>query len=173
MTEDGKVYNANKKQYVKMSEHYRYVLIYKEGKNKTKTASLKSLYKLVYGKNFCIDNIADIEGEEWKSINEYYSISSEGRVKSFYNYYAIIIKPQKTEKGYLKVQIYNGDGTKANKFVHILVATAFEECGRPESDSWQVHHLNEQPNDNRKCNLKWVSAEEHIKLHNIAFRKEQ
>ena len=121
-----------------------------------------------------IDTIkADKEGEEWKSIIEYYSISSEGRVKSFYNYYAIIIKPQKTEKGYLKVQIYNGDGTKANKFVHILVATAFEECGRPESDSWQVHHLNEKPNDNRKCNLKWVSAEEHIKLHNIAFRKEQ
>ena len=167
------MYNAKKKQYVKMAEHYRYILIHKEGKSKTKTASLKSLYKLVYGKNFCIDNIADIEGEEWKSVNEFYSVSSKGRVKSFYDYYAIIMKQQKTDRGYYKVQIYNGDGTKANKYVHILVANAFEECGKPLDDSWQVHHINERPEDNRKCNLKWVSAEEHIKLHNIAYRKEK
>ena len=140
---------------------------------KRKTISLKTLYKIVYGKNFCVDNIADIEEEEWKNINEFYKISSEGRIKSFCDYETILIKPQRVKKGYERVLIYNGDGTRVQKFVHKLVANAFDECGKQEDESWQVHHLNNIPYDNRKNNLKWVSEEEHKQIHNIIQRKEK
>lgn len=53
---------------------------------KRKKISLKRLYRLVFEKPFCIDDIENLQGEEWKIIdnsNGEYMISNYGRIKSF------------------------------------------------------------------------------------------
>lgn len=126
ITENGEVYNSIRKRYVKMASHYRYVLMTKEGK--TKTISLKSLYKLVFNKNYCIDNIENLEQEQWKEIkgtDQKYYISNKGRVKSLCDYQAMIMKPYINQNGYYKVGIQQ-EGKQQQKFLHCLVAEALK-----------------------------------------------
>lgn len=118
-----------------MASHYRYVLMTKEGK--TRTISLKSLYKLVFNKNYCIDNIENLEQEQWKEIkgtDQKYYISNKGRVKSLCDYQAMIMKPYINQNGYYKVGIQQ-EGKQQQKFLHCLVAEAFEECGKAEDET--------------------------------------
>lgn len=166
MTENGEVYNSIRKKYVKMASHYRYVLMTKEGK--TRTISLKNLYKLVFNKNYCIDNIENLEEEQWKEIkgtDQKYYISNKGRVKSLCDYQAIIMKPYINQNGYYKIGIQQ-EGKQQQKFIHCLVAEAFEECGKAENENWQVHHIDYNKQNNCSNNLIFLSAEEHYKKHN-------
>lgn len=143
---------------------------------KKKAISLKELYKLVYGKVFCIDNIENLQNEEWKEIEETearYFISNKGRVKSYCKYEAIILQPNITSKGYERLQIIQ-NGIVINKFVHCLVASAFkEECGTPQSNDWQVHHKDYNKRNNASDNLQWVSKAEHIKIHNSIIQEQE
>lgn len=142
------------------------MLTTKEGK--LKTASIKYLYKLVYNKVFCIDNITNLEGEEWREIkgtNGNYFVSNKGRIKSCCNYNAIIVKPSTNQKGYEKVQIFYSNNEKHNKYIHTLVAEEFEECGKKENDTFQVHHKDNNTYNNNASNLIWLSIEEHNKIH--------
>lgn len=65
-------------------------------KGNYKRITLKKLYRKVYNKEFCIDEIENLSGEEWKPIentdNKYF-ISNYGRVKSYCGYNAIVLKP--------------------------------------------------------------------------------
>ena len=92
---------------------------------------------MIYNKEFCIDNIESLKGEIWKEIEETngrYYCSNMGRIKSYCNYNAIIMKITITDKNYEKVQIIK-NGISYNKFVHCLVATCFsEQCGKPKSN---------------------------------------
>lgn len=149
------------------ADKHTYKLKTTEGK--TKSISLKTLYKMVYNKVFCIDNISNENGEIWREIEnteQRYFVSNKGRIKSYCKYEATILKPAVTQKGYERLQIVQ-DGITFNKFVHILVATAFpEDCGKPKDPTYQVHHINGNGQDNRSENLKWISEIEHIKIHN-------
>lgn len=90
---------------------------------KAKRISLKKLYRKAYNKEFCIDNISNLSGEEWKEIqgtNGKYYISNCGRVKSLCKYTAQILQPYQKYNGYLVVKI-NGKNT----MIHRLVAFAF------------------------------------------------
>ena len=59
------------------------------------------------------------------------------------------------------------EGICLNKYIHCLVASAFEEdCGKPLDNTWQVHHKNFITEDNRSINLQWLSLAEHRKVHN-------
>jgi hypothetical protein len=124
---------------------------------------------MIYNKIFCIDNIKDLKGEKWKEIaetNGMYFISNMGRIKSYYKYEAVILKPSITKAGYERLQIKQY-GLILSKYIHILVATAFEEdCGKPLSADWQVHHLDFNKRNNCSNNLKWVSLADHLKYHN-------
>ena len=57
---------------------------------------------------FCIDEIENLSGEEWKPIentdNKYF-ISNYGRVKCYCGYNAIVLKPYLQYRGYLEVKI--------------------------------------------------------------------
>lgn len=161
------MWSEKTKQYLKLAQDKRYKLSTKAGKQKSIT--LKELYYKVYNKVFCIDNIENLKGEIWKEIaetNGMYFISNKGRIKSYYKYNAMILKPAITKQGYERLQIKQY-GIILNKFIHILVATAFEEdCGKPLNADWQVHHIDFNKRNNCSNNLKWVSLADHIKYHN-------
>lgn len=99
--------------------------------------------------------------EEWKELKGYeglYRISNWGRIWSYY------------KKGY-KDLTHNGkyvtvhlskNGQKERLYVHILVAQHF--LGNPQNKP-EVHHIDENQENNCVDNLMWVTHEEHVALH--------
>lgn len=59
--------------------------------------SLKSIYRLAFGREYAEDTIEDLPEEIWKPIDEQgkYYVSSLGRVKSYQGVKARILKPYK------------------------------------------------------------------------------
>lgn len=162
LTREGTVYNSNTEKYKEPYADHSFKLKTIEGKYKKVT--LRELYKLVYNEYYVIDNIEDLEGEQWKVIegtNGLYRISSKGRVKSYVNYDAIILKPSYSN-GYQKVDIYK-NGSRCGRLVSRLVASAF--LLPPTDIEMQLHHKNGNKCDNRKENLEWLLPQEHRELH--------
>lgn len=98
-----------------------------------------------------------MSSEEWRLIEEVkgnYSVSSQGRIKN--NRTGLILKPTNTSKGYQKVNL-KVDGISQTKLIHRLVAKAFID--NPENKP-EVNHKNGIHEDNRLCNLEWVTGEE-------------
>ena len=88
--------------------------------------------------------------ETWKVIhlNTNYEVSNLGRVR---NKKGLLLKPQKTEKGYLRVDLSKDGKTKHYK-VHRLVASAFI----PNKNNLpQINHKDENKQNNRVDNLEW------------------
>lgn len=89
--------------------------------------------------------------EIWKQIDDRYSVSNLGRVKSNYANKERILKPFPNHDGYLKVDIRHGDYRKSES-VHKLVAQAFI----PNPDNLdQVNHKDEDKTNNCVDNLEW------------------
>jgi predicted XRE-type DNA-binding protein len=102
-------------------------------------------------------NLQDLNGEIWKVIENFpdYQVSSYGRVKSLKCRKELIIKQHIDSKGYLRTSIY-----KKGKKVHRLVYETFKEKLNIDYD---IHHINENKEDNNINNLEKKS---HI-LHSI------
>lgn len=101
-----------------------------------------------------------MKAEEWKPIEETknnYSVSNLGRVKN--NRTGLILKPIRVAKGYERVNL-KVDGRCQAELIHRLVAKAFIE--NPEEKP-EVNHKNGIHDDNRLCNLEWVTGEENRK----------
>lgn len=87
--------------------------------------------------------------------NPDYQISNLGRVWSKKsNHY---MKPQKDACGYLRVQLYMGNGKARTEKVHRLVAIAFLD--NPDNLP-EVNHINHIRDDNRVENLEWTTHKE-------------
>ena len=115
--------------------------------------SLKKLYRLVYNKEYCKDNIVDLKGEQWKYIeytDEMYMISSCGRIKSFFGYEAMLLKPYHTKEWYQRIDIVE-EGQRKSKLIHRLVAAAFLPL--PENIDMQLHHKDFNKSNNTADNL--------------------
>ena len=94
--------------------------------------------------------------EIWKAIDDRYSVSNLGRVKSNYASKERILKPFANKHGYLIVDIRHPNFRKSMQ-IHRLVAMAFI----PNPDNLpQINHKNEDKSDNRVENLRWASASE-------------
>ena len=169
LTNDGKVYNNITKKYLKLDK-YNYRLMTKQGI--AKKITLKELYKIVYNKVYCNDNIESLENEEWREIAEtkgnYYA-SNYGRIKSYCGYNAIILKATTTTRGYARVPIVI-NGISYNKFIHRLVASCFLEP--PKDIDYQLHHIDGNGLNNKASNLIWLSIEQHYKIHNKKENKD-
>lgn len=116
----------------------------------------------------CRDNeyVDHIEGEVWKTIEEYpnYIISNMGRV--FSKKYRKNLKPypnkQKNKLHYFRVKLKNKVGVIKDIFVHRVVALAFVENAENKPI---IHHIDHNELNNRADNLLWVTADEHRELH--------
>ena len=97
--------------------------------------------------------------ENWKSVVGYeglYEVSDLGRVKSLWHGKDKILKPWKTHKGYLRVNLYK-DGQRKMQFVHRLAAEAFIQN---PNNLETVNHKDEDKTNNTVINLEWMSRED-------------
>lgn len=158
-----RIYNQRQKKYQKEVSEYRYKLIAKDGK--AKSITMKTIYKKLYNKVFCVDEIERLDGEIFKEIegtNGNYLVSNCGRVISRISNHAILLKPSITNKGYERLQIII-NGERYNKFVHSLVAETW--LGKPQSLEQEIHHIDFNKRNNHYTNLKYVYKYEHLKKH--------
>jgi hypothetical protein len=163
LTEEGKIYNKLEDSFIKIDNRHSFSLKSIEGKYKRLT--LKALYRLVYNKEYCLDNILNLEGEEWKAIentNNLYWISNKGRCKSYKYYEARILKPN-ILNGYGRVDIIMSDGSRSSKLISRLVASAFLVL--PASIDMELHHIDGNKLNNDASNLVWLTKAEHTKIH--------
>ena len=107
----------------------------------------------------------DLPGEEWLPIVNYediYNVSNLGRVKRIADgvgtYIGRLMTMNPSYKGYSMVGLYKG----SQKLFpcHKLVAEAF--IG-PRPDGFQINHKNGIKDDNRVCNLEYVTPSENAK----------
>ena len=94
--------------------------------------------------------------ETWKEIAGYeglYEVSDLGRVKSLKFGKEKILKPQKINNGYLKVNLHKDGKAKTSK-VHRLVAEAFIQN---PNNLETVNHKDEVKKNNVASNLEWMS----------------
>lgn len=94
--------------------------------------------------------------EIWKEIDDRYSVSNLGRVKSNYANKERILKPTPDARGYLKVDLRHGEKRKG-MMVHRLVAFAFIENPDPENFK-EVNHKDENKTNNCVDNLEWCDT---------------
>ena len=99
--------------------------------------------------------------ETWRAIAGYeglYEVSDLGRVKSLKHGKEKILKPWKTNNGYLHVIIFK-DGHRKQTLVHRIVAEAF--IPNPNNLT-TVNHKDEVKTNNTVTNLEWMSMKDNL-----------
>lgn len=98
---------------------------------------------------------------EWKEIkNSGYFASKDGQIK---NKKGKILKGSNRGNGYLSVHINLGEGCK-HYSIHRLILETFFPIAEP--DLFHVDHIDNNKQNNKLENLRWVSANENNKLKN-------
>lgn len=104
----------------------------------------------------------------WKKIPKYslYEASTDGHIKTF-NWknkgIEAIMKPAKDNNGYLRTMLKNEEGKFCTIKVHRIIAQTFLENPLNKAT---VNHKNGIKNDNRVCNLEWMTQKENTKHAN-------
>lgn len=152
---------ANQNQLVEQKNGKLYL---KEKNGRRVYKSIKTLYKLAFGREYAEDNIESLPEEQWKPLDQKgkYHISSLGRVKSFRGNKAIILKPYKNQSGYCRVDIYLE--SRKTFLVHQLVAKAFVLNDDPETKD-TIDHINGNKEDNSAKNLRWLSRADNVRAY--------
>lgn len=154
----GIIYNQEEQKEVKIDNKYRVYIQEKSGNYKRIT--LKSLYRKMFNKELCIDEIKDLSGEIWKEIENTkgkYFISNYGRVKSYCGNKAKILEQFITKEKYCIVKL-----NYKNYKIHRLVAFTFLN---EQDKTKEVHHKDKNRLNNHLNNLLILTREQHLKLH--------
>jgi hypothetical protein len=99
--------------------------------------------------------------EEWRDVVGFegrYNVSDRGRVQSLCpagHKSGGLLRPQTTERGYLRVCLYLENGLRKFRKVHQLVCEAFNGP-KPEGD-FTVDHRDNRKKNNRRHNLRWMT----------------
>lgn len=149
--QQGNIYKGEKK----LTAQRSYKLKTKSGK--WAYISLKKLYRAIFNREYSIDNIPDMDGEQWREITPLYLISNYGRVKSLFGYEARLLKQTDNGRGYNRVEINGKD-----LLVSRLVALYFVERTDPTADT--VDHIDGNTQNNRADNLQWLSLSDNVLL---------
>lgn len=104
-----------------------------------------------------------MDEEVWKVITDFsdYQVSSLGRVKSLKFGKEKILKQIKDSGKYFQVNLYK-NGKENPKRVHTLV---FETHKERLENNYDIHHTNENKEDNFIDNLKKIPKSEHLSFH--------
>lgn len=109
----------------------------------------------IVGHFLFLGNGSGCMNEVWKQIDDRYSVSNLGRIKSNYANKDRILKPFFNNDGYLMVDIRK-PGHRKSVGVHRLVAQAF----LPNPNNLpQVNHKDEDKTNNRVDNLEWCTLQ--------------
>lgn len=103
--------------------------------------------------------LADLDGEQWRELDEHYYVSNFGRVKSFWHKKSRILRPVCDKNGYLYVNLSVG-GKGKNSKIHRLVAETF--IPNPENKR-EVNHIDGHPLNNHMSNLEWATHSENMR----------
>lgn len=106
--------------------------------------------------------IFDLDGEQWREIDENYHISNFGRLKSFKSGKPKILKPTLHTGGYMTVKLQI-DGKQQTMYLHRVVAEKFI----PNLDNKAtVNHRDGNKFNNSVDNLEWATQSEN-NLHAV------
>ena len=103
-----------------------------------------------------------LPGEIWKTVRGYsrYKVSTYGRVWSCYH--GKIMRPQKCGKKYPSLNVRTDEGKMRSVYVHRLVAQTF----LPNPSGFDtIDHIDEDHDNNRVDNLRWMSRKENMEAH--------
>lgn len=160
INENGQIYNIQQQKYVIPNKNH--LVLLRDKNNNIVAERIKPLYRKVFNKEYCIDNIKDLPQEQWKMIDNYfgmYYISNYGRVKSYYCYSAKILQQSKDKSGYYQAKL---SGIK--HLTHRLVAQYFVDNDNI-IEKTQVHHIDIIKDNNKSTNLIWLTPQEHRQIH--------
>lgn len=165
LTKNGQLYSEKSGKMLKRNQQNSYSLMTIEGTQKT--ISISRLFKLVYDEDYHIDEIENVQNEQWKPVDDTdnkYWISNQGRIKSFNKgFKARLLKPYKNQGGYERIDLII-KGRRQTKLIARLVAAAFLPL--PHKLDMQLHHIDFNKNNNSANNLEWLTSAEHVKKHN-------
>ena len=143
-----------------------HTVVLEDSKGKKQRITLKNLYRKAFGKEYCIDNTENLPNEVWKEVEGTkgrYFVSNCGRLKSYCKYSARIMKPNRNQYGYARIDIWKS-GKRETVLIHRLVAQAFVENDNPkEKDT--VDHIDGNKNNNSSSNLRWLSRSANSKAY--------
>lgn len=89
-----------------------------------------------------------------------YMVSNLGRIMSFRRKQPAILKGVVGKRGYRTIGVPIGDGRYRMRYVHQLVADAFNGTRPTDGGCYEVRHLNGDKLDNRAVNVRWDRASE-------------
>lgn len=124
--------------------------------------------------------------EVWKPVTGFalkgaYEVSSEGRIRSYlrrgqkgtfdlsrFGKEPHLLSTTPAKDGYVMVALVSRKGPKKYVRLHRLVAEVFlgprpTGVSKGGSPKWDIDHLNENPSDNRACNLRYVTHAENLR----------
>jgi len=107
----------------------------------------------------------------WKQMIYFpdYEVSHLGKIRNIKTKKPV--KGSLNEESYRRVTFYDNGRRKAH-YMHRVVASLFVPNDDPINKT-EVHHLNNIRDDNRSCNLKWVTHQENMKFVKYRFFNQQ